>query len=130
MTENDISQVIGQRVQSMAGVPPIVWGNKDLANVSRPYLRFEMNPGESASTPISGGKVQAGFAQVMVVANLDEYETETNTIAANIAALFPYELSLPCADGKVTITKHTIPMRGFRDGSDWLKPVQIDYVAV
>ncbi|GAA6176938.1 phage tail terminator-like protein [Sulfitobacter pacificus] len=128
--ENDIAQALGQRLQTLADVPYIVWGNKDAPEgLARPYLRFQLVPVGSGGK-ISGGKVQTGFAQVLVVADLDEFETPANTLAENIAALFPYEQTLTCGDGVLTVTTHTIPKGGFRDGSDWLKPVQIDWIAV
>lgn len=130
MNETDISKALGQHLQTLADVPYIVWGNKDRPEgLARPYLRFQLVPVGSGGR-ISGGKVQTGFAQVMVVADLGEFETAANTLADNIAALFPYEKTLTCGDGVLTVTTHTIPKGGFRDGSDWLKPVQIDFVAV
>jgi hypothetical protein len=130
MNENDIVETLGVRIKTLANVPAIYWGNQDApAGVARPYLRFELNPAQDGRG-ISGGKVQSGFAQVTVIDDLGEFETAANTMAQGIADLFPYELSLTCDDGKLTITTHTIPMGGFRDGSDWRKPVQIDFIAV
>jgi len=130
MKQNDITQTLGQRLQTLPSPPTIYWGNQNVPeSAARPYLQFELNPAQDGSG-ISGGKVQSGFAQVMVVSAIGEFETAANTLAQSIADLFPFELSLTCDDGKLTITKHTIPMRGFRDGSDWLKAVQIDFVVV
>ncbi|WP_407473528.1 phage tail terminator-like protein [Sulfitobacter sp. PM12] len=130
ITENDIAEALGRQLQSLADIPTIYWENQDVPETqARPYVVVQMVPGQSPAR-ISGGKVQTGFMQVTHVSEVDRYATSANRVADNIAALFPYELTLPCGDGKLTITRDTVPGPGFRDGSDWRKIVQVDYVAI
>ena len=130
MNENDIAQALGQRLKTLADTPAIYWDNQDVPKTqTRPYLVVQMVPGQSPAR-ISGGRVHSGFMQVTVVSDVGQFATYANETAANIAALFPHELALPCGSGKVTITSDTQPGPGFRDGSDWRKIVQADYVAL
>lgn len=130
--ENDIGRAIGLRVKGITDIPAqLLAGNYDKPESwARPYLVFQVVPNGTGGSKISGGLTQAGFVQVTVVTDLAIGETLANDVTAKIAAAFPYELTIPCGDGKLTITDHTVPDLGYRDGSDWRKPVKIDYIAI
>lgn len=129
MNQNDITRTLAEQLAPIG--LPIVYGNKDKPDsVTRPYLIFNLIPSTGSAPRISGGLTQSGFAQIMLVSDLDKFETYANDTAASIAALFPYEAAFPCAGGKVTITAHTVPKGGYRADSDWLKPIDVDYIAI
>ena len=91
----------------------VLWEDQDLpVGQPRPYLRFELNPTVPLQL-ISGAKQHVGFAQIMVVTETGGFGSEANRISREIADLFEYE---------------TRP--AFRSGDDWLKPVQVNFIAM
>lgn len=132
MNETDISKALGQRLQSLADVPYIVWPNKDAPEgLARPYLTVQMVRVSRRELSLSGtgGLIARGFMQVTIVADLDEFATEAETLADNIATHFRKGTKMTENGGKVTIMDAPNVLPGIRDGSDWRVPVQIDYFA-
>lgn len=129
MNENDIAEALGRQLKTLTGAPPIYWDNQNVpGSQARPYLVVQMVPGQSPAR-ISGGRAHVGFMQVTVVSEVGKFATHANEVADKIAALFPYEMTLPCGGGRLTITNDTQPGPGFRDGSNWRKIVQAEYFA-
>ena len=134
MQEVDISRVLRARLKTLSPAYPILWENQDKPEtMARPYLIVEVNPiGRNTPSTNGAGKTTArGFIQVMIVGDLDQFDTPTKTIADSIILHLPKALKLEDAAGIVTITKGAqIAAKGFRSGSDWLLPVQCDYIAI
>lgn len=127
MNEADIAQALGQHLETMTDVPPIVWENKDAA-LLRPYLVVQMVRVSRKSASLNGGGVVSrGFMQVTVVADEDKWSFPAERLAQVIADRFQKGLILSATGGKVTIMEEADIKTGFNDGVAWRVPVQISY---
>tara|TARA_R110000737_G_C14431265_1_gene459720 strand:- start:230 stop:622 length:393 start_codon:yes stop_codon:yes gene_type:complete len=130
MNEDDVIQTLGTRLETLTSPLFVLWEDQDLpVGQPRPYLRFELNPTVPLQL-ISGAKQHVGFAQIMVVTETGGFGSEANRISREIADLFEYETRLACANGWLDVTTHTTPRPAFRSGDDWLKPVQVNFIAM
>lgn len=131
IAEGDISNVLTDHLRGMDGLPPVAWPNKDLpVGTLRPYLAVQVVRVYRTDRTLAGGHAEsAGYMTVIVVADVDTWETPSERIADAVAARFSYPQSLPVTGGVVTITKPPTIQRGYRDGPYWRLPVRIDYLA-
>ncbi|PHR93490.1 MAG: hypothetical protein COA78_32835 [Blastopirellula sp.] len=131
MKEADISKALRERLEAKAGLPPIVYENKDSGAVVRPRLVLTMVRGSRVDPTLTGGGTtrHTGFMQVSIVSELDQHAFPSENLADDIADHFPRGLKLAGeSGGTVTISGAEIGI-AYRDGPDWRLPVKIDYLA-
>lgn len=133
MTEADISQVLGQHLQTLAGLPTIYWDNQDIPETQNPpYIQVQMvrTGRRNIANDGTAAKVSAGFVQITVVEAENTFATQSQTTADDICAHFPKALGLDGSTGRVTITEEPDVVPGFRDGPEWRVPVRVEYVGI
>lgn len=128
MTFAQIENALGQRLATMAAVPPIAWPNAD-APGAVPYLQVSHFPNTRTNPVLSGGghNVLTGIFLVTVVAPRNAFTGPASTIAQAVADRFPKALHLTAGDGHVVITDPSEPVPGFTDGTYWRVPIRIRY---
>lgn len=127
--EGDISTVLMRHLEGMAGLPDLVFENKD-STLTPPYVVFENVRVSRKDKTISGGQAESrGYLWVTVVRPLNEWVTEAENLADDISEHFSYPTSFLVIGGKITITKPPEIKQGYRDGAKWRTPVKIDYLA-
>ena len=127
MTQAEILQAIGQRLQGMANCPPIVWPNK-VATLPRPYLVVQIIRGGASDPTLAGAGnlLLTGQFMVTVVADLNAFSTAADALADQIAARFPKGLR-PAP--RVVITAPAEILNGYPDEVSWRVPVRVRYLA-
>lgn len=130
ISEADISDALGQHLEGMPGVYPIVWENRTFTATDEPYLAFEVVRLQPEDRTLNGeGAIHKGFVQVTVVGLLDKWAKPNERQADLIAARFRKSLKLDVTGGKITITQPPHVGQGYRDAKDWRLPVKIRYEA-
>jgi hypothetical protein len=124
----DIETAFGQRLNTMAGVLPVVWPNKT-SEPAKPYFSVQHVPTSNESPALSGGgEVQRGYFIVTVVTASNSFSTSANTNAEAIKARFPKGLTLSAGSRKMRIWRPAQMLPGFADDADWRQPVRVDYL--
>lgn len=124
--QSDILKVCGQTLIG-GGFTRIVWPNSD-ALPAKPYLVAELRPRDIQDATLGQTSPQwAGTFVVTVVTNLDQFDTEAQSIARTIAGLFPSATRLNLTfDDVIVIAGHpSTAGSGYRDGADWRLPVNV-----
>jgi len=130
ISEGDIADALGQHLESMTDVFPIVWENRDAEIPKPPYLVVEMVRLPPTDPTLNGeGTIHRGFMQVSVVGKLHEWARPNERQADLIAARFRKSRKLAVSGGKITINRPPFVGQGYRDGPKWRLPVQIHYEA-
>ena len=129
MTEDDISNILGQTLVDALPGWTVVFENRDTLP-KRPYVTSEIVRVSTTDNTLAGGfNISRGYLQATVVIEAGGFATEGLHIADHVAKGFPYGLRLTIPDGTVLITKPPAVGQGFRDGPDWRTPVRVDYEA-
>lgn len=123
-----IKQAIGQRLQGIPFLPPLVLPNRVTTPASRPYIVVDFVP-TGRTTPTLAGTVitDTGYAMITVVSELDAFETDADTWAQTIADRFPMGLRITIEGERVLIIKPSEIKQGYRDGVYWRTPVKVFY---
>jgi len=129
VTFKDIETALGQRLESLANVPPIAWPNAAFTP-AYPYLEFRHSPNDVLDETGQGGyERQIGFVLVTVVTELNAFSNEANDIAEAIRRHFPKALRISAGDGTVLINAPTSIAAAFPfDGKEWRLPVRVSYM--
>lgn len=128
MTFNEIETALGQHLEQMTDAPDIAWPNKDFTPNGL-YVEFRHVPNTRTDAVISGGfPIQIGIALLTVVTAKDQFTSEANTVAQNIADRFPKATRLTAGDGKVVISDSASLATPFVDGVYWRQPVRVPYI--
>jgi hypothetical protein len=131
MNEADIENAFVRRMESLSYDWPIVWPNKSLAGVAKPYLAVEVvRVSRRIPALATGATISRGFLQVTVVDHANTFATRANRASDSVAAHLPKLLKLPVTGGTITIMDTPEIQSGFREGSDWRVPVRIPYQAI
>lgn len=129
MTEEDISDALGQQLVAALPSTTVVLENRD-SLPARPYVAAEIVRISTTDDTLRGGfRRSVGFMQATVVIEAGVFANPALTIADQIAAGFPYGDRIAFPGGTILITKPPAIGQGFRDGPDWRVPVRIDYEA-
>lgn len=129
MTEEDIANVLGQRLVYAMPEHTVLFENRD-GLPARPYIAFEIVRVSTTDDTLRGGhKISRGFIQATVVTEAGSFANEGLHIADHIAEGFPYGDRLDIPGGTILIRKTPEVGQGFRDGPDWRTPVRVDYEA-
>jgi hypothetical protein len=129
MTEEDISNALGQRLVAVLPATTVVFENRD-GLPANPYVAAEVVRVSTTDDTLTGGfKISRGFLQATVVTEAGIFANPALQIADEIAAGFAYGDRISITDGVILITKPPAIGQGFRDGPDWRVPVRIDYEA-
>jgi hypothetical protein len=129
MTEEDISNALGQRLVAVLPATTVVFENRD-GLPANPYVAAEDVRVSTTDDTLTGGfKISRGFLQATVVTEAGIFANPALQIADEIAAGFNYGDRISITDGVILITKPPAIGQGFRDGPDWRVPVRIDYEA-
>ena len=128
MTVDEIETALGQRLETMTGVLPIAWPNRDF-EPSGKYCEFRHSPGDVVDPVVSGGfDYREGIALITVAVPSGEYTALANVEAQKIADRFPKALRLPAGNGNVVISAPSSPRPGFQSGDYWRVPVRVSYI--
>lgn len=130
MTLDQIETALGQRLQTMAGVPAIAWPNKD-APGTVPYVEFRHFPNtrDKPAMDGTGPIIQTGIALITVVSARNAFTGPANATAQAIANRFPQGQRLTAGSGQVVIMPAPEFVPGFTDGVHYRQPVRIRYTA-
>lgn len=129
MTEEDISNALGQRLIHAMPLCTVVLENRD-SLPAKPYIAAEVVRVSTTDDTLRGGfKISRGFLQATVVTEAGEFANPALHLADHIAEGFPYGERIAIPDGVILINKPPAIGQGFRDGPDWRLPVRIDYEA-
>jgi hypothetical protein len=128
VTLDQIETAIGQRLATLAGVPPIAWPNKD-APGAVPYVEFRHFPNtrDKPAMDGSGPTIHAGIVLVTVVSARNAFTRAANITAQAVADRFPQGLRLAAGAGRVVIAPAPEFVPGFTDGTHHRQPVRIRY---
>lgn len=131
MTFDEIERAIGQRLADWAYTQsdlPIAWPKQDFAP-SGTYIQFRHVPGNRVDDTISGGyPFQTGIVLLTAVLPSGGFNTSANSMAQNIADLFPKSLRLVTDGGNVLIYAPAAFGTPFQDGAYWRQPVSVFYI--
>jgi hypothetical protein len=129
VTEEDISDALGQQLVAVLPSTTVIFENRD-GLPANPYVAAEVVRVSTTDDTLTGGvKISRGFLQATVVTEAGIFANPALRIADEIAAAFPKGERLTITGGTVLITKPPAIGQGFRDGPDWRVPVRIDYEA-
>ena len=149
--DTDISDALGQVLDTLSLALPIGWPNRDvLPGTPHPYLVFHHEPiSRTDSTLTGGGEIVRGFAQISIMSEIGLFTTpamvrsksrvgadgngilvpSVGAVAKAIRALYPYTLRLPVTGGTITINNPPEVQQGYPDGPHWRVPVRVPYSA-
>ena len=129
MTEEDISDALGQKLVAVMPLNTVIFENRD-GIPAKPFIAAEAVRVSTTDDTLRGGfKRSTGFLQATVVTEAGIFANPALQIADAIAAGFPKGTRLTITGGVVMITKPPAIGQGFRDGPDWRVPVRVDYEA-
>lgn len=129
MTEEDISDALGQQLVAALPSTTVVLENRD-SLPARPYVAAEIVRVSTTDDTLRGGsKISRGYMQATVVTEAGIFANPALQIAEEIVVAFPYGDRIAIPSGVILITKPPAIGQGFRDGPDWRVPVRIDYEA-
>lgn len=129
MTEEDISDALGQQLVNAMPTTTVVVENRDSVPAT-PYIAAEVVRVSTTNDTLGTGfKIARGYMQATVVIEAGEFANPALRLADEVAAGFPYGDRIAIPDGTILITKPPAIGQGFRDGPDWRVPVRIDYEA-
>lgn len=96
-----------------------------------PAVLFSHQPVGRRDITLAGERTIAeGFADFIVVAPRNGFANQANSIAAQIAAMFPMGRRIDMMDGTIIITQPPMPMQGYDDGVYWRVVLRLNYQAM
>lgn len=129
MTEEDISDALGQRLVYTLPTTTVIFENRD-GVPAKPYIATEVVRVSTTDDTLRGGfKISRGYLQATVVIEAGTFANPALRLAQEVSAAFPYGDRIAIPNGTILITKPPAVGQGFRDGPDWRVPVRIDYEA-
>ena len=131
ISQDDIANVMGQRLVTLTPKPLVVWEGKDFPSGGPyPFYYAELVPTRSKDGTLKGGgEQQFGFFMVHVFTQSNQFASVGRKLGEAVKALYPYASRDAVTGGSVTIYRAPEVLQGYEDGPHRRTPVRIPYSA-